>query len=180
MRKLCMLMLITSTLLAVIVLPLFFSSYWRGIRLVRERDLGRAWSDRSITFARGRVIYEHHIQSAYAMSAKAPRAIALQLKPDILWEDTPFFDVRANHGISPLPGVKPGFVPTRFRVIFPIPLLLFLFLVSPAIWLISLLLKPKPGHCIKCGYDLRGSPSGPCPECGAQTLSIHWDSRPRA
>ena len=27
--------------------------------------------------------------------------------------------------------------------------------------------RPKPGHCRKCGYDLRGNVSGRCPECGA-------------
>jgi hypothetical protein len=25
---------------------------------------------------------------------------------------------------------------------------------------------PAPGHCTACGYDLRGAPPGPCPECG--------------
>lgn len=24
----------------------------------------------------------------------------------------------------------------------------------------------KPGHCATCGYDRRGAPAGPCPECG--------------
>ena len=26
--------------------------------------------------------------------------------------------------------------------------------------------KPKPGYCLKCGYDLTGNESGKCPECG--------------
>ncbi|MEX2218181.1 MAG: hypothetical protein WD749_05420 [Phycisphaerales bacterium] len=27
--------------------------------------------------------------------------------------------------------------------------------------------RPRPGHCAACGYDRRGIPAGPCPECGA-------------
>jgi len=27
-------------------------------------------------------------------------------------------------------------------------------------------LRRLPGHCQRCGYDLRASPSGVCPECG--------------
>ncbi len=26
--------------------------------------------------------------------------------------------------------------------------------------------RPRPGHCHKCGYDLRGNLAGGCPECG--------------
>ena len=34
------------------------------------------------------------------------------------------------------------------------------------------IVRRKRGHCIKCGYDLRGHPGGggACPECGATTL----------
>lgn len=30
----------------------------------------------------------------------------------------------------------------------------------------------RPGHCIYCRYDLRGSVSGICPECGRKSLCI--------
>jgi hypothetical protein len=37
--------------------------------------------------------------------------------------------------------------------------------------------RPSRGHCAACGYDLRGSESANCPECGApcswDTLAIH-------
>jgi len=28
------------------------------------------------------------------------------------------------------------------------------------------MIRRKRGHCIKCGYDLRGDFSAGCPECG--------------
>lgn len=28
---------------------------------------------------------------------------------------------------------------------------------------------PGPGCCPECGYDLKGSAGGPCPECGARS-----------
>jgi len=33
----------------------------------------------------------------------------------------------------------------------------------------------SPGICRKCGYDLRGSPSGVCPECGRGSNPTHDD-----
>ena len=31
---------------------------------------------------------------------------------------------------------------------------------------------PLPGHCRRCGYDLRGNVSGVCPECGSRVPSV--------
>ena len=43
------------------------------------------------------------------------------------------------------------------------------------LWLLTLgpftarrMIRRKRGHCIKCGYDLRGDVSSGCPECGWQ------------
>ncbi len=33
--------------------------------------------------------------------------------------------------------------------------------------------KPIVGLCTACGYDLRGSPSGVCPECGKEPVPEH-------
>ena len=45
------------------------------------------------------------------------------------------------------------------------------------LWLLTLcpftvrrLIRIKRGHCIKCGYDLRGTDHEKCPECGATSV----------
>ncbi len=46
---------------------------------------------------------------------------------------------------------------------------LFLLVAAPTAFLWRL--EPRrfpPGHCRKCGYDLRGNVSGRCPECGTE------------
>ena len=51
----------------------------------------------------------------------------------------------------------------RFRVPHWFPVLLFAIL--PLVWVRRWRKRIPPGHCQKCGYDLRASPTR-CPECG--------------
>jgi len=42
--------------------------------------------------------------------------------------------------------------------------LLWMLWLSP--FVVRRVIRRKRGHCIKCGYDLRGDFSTGCPECG--------------
>ena len=57
---------------------------------------------------------------------------------------------------------------TSTRVRFPLWLPTLLFGTWPSIALTRQIKRRyfSPGICRKCGYDLRGTPSGVCPECG--------------
>jgi hypothetical protein len=52
---------------------------------------------------------------------------------------------------------------------FPYWVLAILFAILPARWMLSYrraARREREGRCLRCGYDLRGSTSGKCPECG--------------
>lgn len=57
---------------------------------------------------------------------------------------------------------------STYGVFIPHWLLAILMLILPVVWLIRRRRKHDPDAvpCAKCGYDLRGSPGGACPECG--------------
>ncbi len=82
------------------------------------------------------------------------------MKADSTWPLI-FYDYESNN-------LYPGRTWTFRFIMFPLWLPSILFSIWPAI---SLILHIKrryfsPEICRKCGYDLRGSPSGVCPECG--------------
>ncbi len=65
----------------------------------------------------------------------------------------------------PLRPLWPGFaINTAFYAV-----LLWVLWRSP--FVVGRIIRRKRGHCIKCGYDLRGDFSAGCPECGWQRAS---------
>lgn len=72
---------------------------------------------------------------------------------------------------SILPSVKSGVDYARWRsLLLPFPFLglcFALLIVLPRPWKKSL----GPGHCTKCGYDIRGLAAESCPECGVPISS---------
>lgn len=54
-----------------------------------------------------------------------------------------------------------------------IPIWVIIVLVaSPTFWLWRGDRRRQPGQCIKCGYDVRATTTGICPECGAVICSL--------
>ena len=64
---------------------------------------------------------------------------------------------------------RPVYTPyaVRYRTIALVPLALLLVVnAAPLTRMFVRRRRSQRGHCVTCGYDLRGSPSGTCPECG--------------
>lgn len=106
--------------------------------------------------------------------AAAPRASAVIESGMfiVLWSATPaaefgwFMEPAEPRRLSPLFEWYPSEVSAAF-----IPLWLPLVLLAvPTVLLFWLgRRRIRPGHCWKCGYNLRGNISGRCPECGRKT-----------
>ena len=65
--------------------------------------------------------------------------------------------------------------PALMRYAFPYWTLILVLLVSPVVWLVGYrrsLVRMSRGLCAGCGYDLRGSTSGVCPECGRKNHAV--------
>ncbi len=110
---------------------------------------GRGWPKLALWCAHERpVVANHQFNSRGALDVGLPDA------PNRGWMSAP----RA----LPLRPIWPGFA---INTIF----------YAAILWLLTLglstarsMIRRKRGHCIKCGYDLRGASEVGCPECGWQ------------
>lgn len=70
---------------------------------------------------------------------------------------------------------KPPFH-TITRLVVPHWLLALPFVIFPVLWLLlyarQVRQRRTEGHCRCCGYNLTGSTSGVCPECGAAFVRV--------
>ena len=86
--------------------------------------------------------------------------------------------IEQRYWIIPLEPASPRSALTDFRLLLPLQPLWPGFAINTAfyaaiLWLLTLgpftarrFIRRRRGHCIKCGYDLRGAEHEQCPECG--------------
>ncbi len=72
-----------------------------------------------------------------------------------------------------IPAATPVAYSLQFHLLFPLILLLSLFVLWFAWPLVRRRRRRRRGQCGQCGYDLRGSVSQVCPECGSAELALH-------
>lgn len=75
-----------------------------------------------------------------------------------------FIQINGLYAI-PFRPIWPGFA---INTIFYAAIFAILWLLTLSPFTARRIIRHRRGHCIKCGYDLRGSSGGGCPECGWQ------------
>lgn len=181
MRKLRKCMVITSTLLAVVLVLLFIVSYEIGVTYEYEFVDTQDYGSITATVIRGRCLLEYqHVKQTPTPStgnyrddaviewtaAKFSRNLPLL---ELSYPPATTYNVAAQGGAFKRTA-------SEGRLIVPIlvPILLYLGLW---VWVIRKFGKPKPGHCWKCGYNLRGTASDVCPECGVEQVGVQTNFR---
>lgn len=179
MRKLRQFLLITSLLLAVVTsvgfVASFFVHFGASYTLGQKNDNARY----TVVLGRGRLVW---LSSGIKMTPMTGGQYPVQLLDVDVAGLAFYYSSNADYLDSSAPwfGQHPGLWPGqsgvgtgstmihswRWNWIIPAMVLPVLFLIGPVIWLIFRSRGPKPGHCWSCGYDLQGTASGVCPECG--------------
>ena len=153
------LLTLVSLLLCVAVVALWVRSYSVGdvVRVRSESRWYQAWSDK------GSLRFGTHLRSELDFDLPRHQAIV----------PPPYDVVRARRAVNRRLEWN-GFrymaesraAPSSRSVQVPSWFVALLAAILPALWLGRRLLRRyPPGHCKRCGYDLRASPDK-CPECG--------------
>ncbi len=156
-------------LVSILVLfGLFSLSYWLfGYNAQFATHLTS--TDLSVSF---RVDYGHAQLSAYVELDGPPNN---NLRGGPKYFDK-WFDLRIFKGAGSHNHFGETYPALWIQAACPIWFLPILFLMYPAIWLaigpLRGMRRQARGLCEKCAYDLRGNPSGLCPECGTQCQLI--------
>jgi hypothetical protein len=161
------------TLLAVACLAMWVRSYWRMDRVFYDG----AQTQQTLTSLRGRVQYSRRTgfprgESHWHFATSFAPQWMMDMLPFQPWYQRMGFDF-ANR---PVPSGPAG--ASDLIVMVPYWFLALLSAVLPVACIVQRIrraLRPPPGHCQRCGYDLRAS-TDRCPECGTPVTSLRASS----
>ena len=143
-----------SLLASVSLSGLWVRSHWRQDVVTCRR--GTAWSGNGIVgitvWWRGTY---HHGSPRYESDADVSSFTRL-----------PRFGLRLRR---PTPRMSPS-LPCTLELWAPLWLPTLASLAAPGYLVWRRRARPRPGHCRRCGYDLRATP-GRCPECGTPAVA---------